>query len=856
MKRKVWILPHTHYDAEVFMVEKDTLEIGYANLIGVLELLKSNPPFRFALDQTCYIEPFLKTYPEEKASLQQMIAEGRLEIVGGMHSMPDENIPCGESYIRNVLWGKHYCEKALNVDVRGGWPIDTFGHHQQIPQLMVKCGFDYAAFQRLMKRGSPSEFYWQGIDGSRIFCHWMARSYSVFSYAPGNLHQFSKFAAERFTCLEAHAATTNLIAPAGADLTPVEPQLLKMVDEYNRSQDAYELVFATPSEAIRAIKAYGEGDPDFQFLTVTDDLNPAFQGTYSARIGVKQLNRKVETLLLNAEKFDAVAQRLGAAAQAERIWEAWRGVLFNQSHDILCGAEIDPVYENAIGRFKFSQTTAETCLGNSLKAIADQVDTTGDGAPILVFNPLSWDRSDVVECDVGFSDADTFELAVLDSMGNQVPSDLTMSERFMNGSIKRARVLFIARQVPAFGYEVYRITSTDQPAPHTDLVTSHPFGGQLRFELDHGWLENAFYKLEFDLWNGTITSLYDKTNQWEVLPEQLRMGNLIVKERDYGNFWQYNGPCKGDELYPAEGRYPLPAFNTNQVDFAHSYLGDGNIRSGDAMVEFAIGMPFGTGTFATRVRLYAGLPRIDIQTTLVNQDEKVRYRAAIPTCIQGGSIAYEIPFGTIERPEGEFPAQNWIDYSAKGQGLTLLNRGLPGNNVVDGVMLLSLMKCTNLEGGYGDLKLGPVTMAAFEKGKNHVFDYALIPHADDWRSVQAYRKGAEFNTPLIAYKPGKKAGSLPPRMSFIKILGEEGRSGSIIISSVKACPGGMIVRAYEAEGEPVKNVSLEFAWTSRQAYEVNLIEKGDQAIPLENGGKQITLSFGTFEIKTIKVIYD
>ena len=69
MKRKVWIIPYSHYDAEVFLVEKETLEIGYANLVGALRLLRNMPAFRFALDQTSYIETFLKTYPEEKAFL-------------------------------------------------------------------------------------------------------------------------------------------------------------------------------------------------------------------------------------------------------------------------------------------------------------------------------------------------------------------------------------------------------------------------------------------------------------------------------------------------------------------------------------------------------------------------------------------------------------------------------------------------------------------------------------------------------------------------------------------------------------------------------------------------------------------
>ena len=851
MKRKVWILPHSHYDAEVFMVEKDTLEIGYANLIGALQLLRSTPSFRFALDQTCYVEPFLKTYPEEREFLQQMITEGRLEIVGGMLSMPDENIPNGESFIRNALHGKDYFAREFQVDVRAGWPIDPFGHHPQIPQLMRKCGFDYATFSRLMKRGSPSEFYWQGIDGSRLFCHWMHRSYAVFYFAPGNFHEFQAYARQRIEILKERAVTSHLIAPAGADVTPAEPQIIPLIEEFNRSQDEYELVLATPSECIRAVMACGEGEGAFEFPVITDDLNPVFQGCYSARIDVKQWNRKVETLLLNAEKFDALAQRFGAASQAERIWEAWRGVLFNQGHDIICGAEIDPVFEHALDRFKFSQTSASASLDASLQALSDQIDTRGEGTPLIIFNSLSWERSDAVECTVSFSNTDIFELAVLDSSGRRVPSDLLTAERFPNGSLKRAKLLFIARQVPAFGYEVYRVVSAKEPAAQTDLRVSHPNGGLLRFELDHGWLENDFYKIEFDLWNGVITSLFDKTRQWQVLPDELRMGNMVVKERDYGNFWQYNGPCKGDAFYPMEGRYPLPSFQANQTDFAHHYQGDGNIRAGSAMVEFMITIPFGTGTSATRVRLYAGLPRIDIQTTLVNNDEKVRYRMALPTSLRDGQITYEIPFGAIQRPEGEFPAQNWIDYSSAANGVTLLNRGLPGNNVVDGVMMLSLLKCTILEGGYGDMKLGPITQAGYEKGKTHVFDYALMTHGGDWRSEQPYRRGAEFNTPLIVNKPGRREGKLPPKMSFIQVQGE---NTSVVLSAVKACPGGMIIRLYEAEGRAAETVALELAWPIRQAFEVNLIEKEEQSCTVESGDQRLSLAFGPFEIKTIKVL--
>ena len=149
MKLTVHYVPHTHYDAEVFLTRDETFEIGYSVALGALAAMRADPAFKFVLDQTCYIAPFLKAYPEERPFVEQMIREKRLEITCGMHTMPDVNMPSGESFIRQVLSGKSWCEKELGVDVRCGWLLDTFGQHPQIPQLMVGCGFDQNVFQRI-----------------------------------------------------------------------------------------------------------------------------------------------------------------------------------------------------------------------------------------------------------------------------------------------------------------------------------------------------------------------------------------------------------------------------------------------------------------------------------------------------------------------------------------------------------------------------------------------------------------------------------------------------------------------------------------------------------------------------------
>ena len=97
------------------------------------------------------MKPFLERYPEEEAAFRRCVDEGRLAIVGGTDVMPDVNMPCGESFIRQVLYGKRYFHEKLGVDVTVGWQLDTFGHHAQMPQLLKLGGYQSFWIQRGVK---------------------------------------------------------------------------------------------------------------------------------------------------------------------------------------------------------------------------------------------------------------------------------------------------------------------------------------------------------------------------------------------------------------------------------------------------------------------------------------------------------------------------------------------------------------------------------------------------------------------------------------------------------------------------------------------------------------------------------
>ena len=392
------------------------------------------------------------------------------------------------------------------------------------------------------------------------------------------------------------------------------------------------------------------------------------------------------------------------------------------------------------------------------------------------------------------------------------------------------------------GYAVYHAVPSSPRSPN--LPPSAPAHRSSHAE-DQASLENQFYRASFNLWTGEMTSLVVKENNWEVLA---RPGNVVAREHDGGDFWELYGTLNGGRLTAMKKGIPPP--RPGYTEWSRDFVGgSGSATSGPVFSEFRISHPFGKNSFATRVRLYSGLRRIDISTDLVNQEEFVRYRVAFPTSIPRGKITEEIPFGAIERPErDEFPAQNWSDYSDGSNGLALLNRGLPGNNVASGEMLLSLMRSTRLisYGYIGGLEPGVGSDTALGIGRRYTLDYALLPHAGDWRGGEPWRAGLEFNNPLIARMAAPHKGVLPARWGLLDISNKQ-----VVASALKPGKDGTaVLRVYEAAGQPARGVSMAIRAIISDVHESNLIEDPGAAVEAKRDG--FTFDLKPFEIRTFR----
>ena len=95
----------------------------------------------------------------------------------------------------------------------------------------------------------------------------------------------------------------------------------------------------------------------------------------------------------------SIAWLTGTPYPAPQLNEAWKKVLFNQFHDLAAGSGIGVIYKDAQKDYDMVRFTADAATSQASGAIASYIDTQSGsrGVPILVFNPLAWQRTDVVE---------------------------------------------------------------------------------------------------------------------------------------------------------------------------------------------------------------------------------------------------------------------------------------------------------------------------------------------------------------------------------------------------------------------------------------------------------------------------
>ncbi len=202
---------------------------------------------------------------------------------------------------------------------------------------------------------------------------------------------------------------------------------------------------------------------------------------------IRILDRKVDALLLAAELFDAIAAAHGYDSQAGAMEKAWRDLLASQSHDVgLCEYSrwqgdrmapfdrIEDLHNFTWGALGYNHLDAARKLGQAvldgaLDYLGSRADTAtnrpGETAAV-VFNPHTWTRTDLASTGRIYPLPPKIrDVMVRDRTGRIVPSQLAKTDKDADGNLDMAEVTFLAKDVPAAGYDSYFLQFAAEAVP-------------------------------------------------------------------------------------------------------------------------------------------------------------------------------------------------------------------------------------------------------------------------------------------------------------------------------------------------------------------------------------------------------
>ncbi len=828
---------NSHIDAAWLWPWTETVDAVKRTFGTAAQLMSEYPDYTYTQSAAVYSQWIADKYPRLNEEIKQRIQQGRWELVGGMWLEPDLNMPDGESLVRQIMVGQATFQKLYGKTTRIGWNPDSFGYTWQLPQVYKRSGIDYFVTQKMTWNDTnqlPLKlFWWQSPDGSKVM------SYFPHDYANDNvdvtrLGKDLAIARDRAPGIteimdlygvgDHGGGPTRGMLDEGTDW--MKPDKIVPTEQFGTAQSYFNTVGpkVAQNSPTWTYASLAKGDtklpePAAGQITVPtwdDELYLEFhRGVFTTQADHKRNMRDAEEWVLNSEKYASLAWLDGRDYPAQQITDAWKHVLFNQFHDLAAGSGIGIIYKDAQKDYNQVHWSTDRIKQNSLDTLAARVDTkVKEGVPVMVVNPLAWQRGGLAEVSVQLP-AGADAVTVLDEKNKVVPSQILAHE----ASTNTFHVLVEASVVPSMGYQVLHVVP-GKKSFDTDLKSS----GMT--------MENANLKVAVDPQTGCITSLFDKKSNFETLKAG-GCGNELQAFKDT--------PKQYDAWNIDPGTYDAAPTLLHMVDEV-KLVEQGPLRS-----VIRVTRHWQSSKFTQDIMLYNGADQVDVANDIDWKETHVLLKAAFPLAATSANATYEIPYGSIDRPTTrnnsfekarfEVPAMRWADEGDGKHGFSLINDSKYGYDGVGDQLRLTLLRSPTWPDPEADRE-------------EHHFTYALYPHAGAWKDAGTVEHGWNYNYKLEAMQVEAHAGQMPAEHSFVGVDAK-----NVVVTAVKKAEdgNGLVVRFFEWAGKG-GNVTLQVPEGATAASVVNLMEKPEGGSIPVTGGK-VTVPVTPYMIQTVRVDY-
>jgi alpha-mannosidase len=809
-----------------------------------LAMMAKSPDYCFVMENMVNLMEYIERHPDRRDEILRYTREGRLEW-GATFNQPYESLLSGEQLVRETYFGRKWLKKNFpGCDVQVYFNPDVPGRALQMQQILSKAGIPYM----IISRYHEGFYRWLSPDGS-----------SVLAYSPGHYTNASSIlSADPVGGAKALEEKLARWGPYYVERQiPAEFPLLHSVD------------FSKPTDFGPLISLWNSGHPSKdgsagskmryssarQFFDALANPNPNFDRVMGERPNLWlyihgpthhwaiSAQREAGVLLPAAEVFNTVSSLLEESFRdypARQMEEAWMAAIYP---DHGWGGKEGQITDRLFRKkYELARDQGQKMLQDALQKIASRVKTdSAKGIPVIVFNSLSWKRSDPVIITLTSAHKNGH---LRDALGTEMPGQILPPFSVREEGTRRLE--FIARDVPPLGYKTFYLVEEE-----SDIASGPPASPPVNT------YENDFYRLVFS--PGGLKSLFDKELKTEVLNTNKFLGFEVFTLQSVGNGAGEFGRVQQPTM---EG---FDKLSLHRTAWQYDPLESGPLK---AVYRFSERLP--SCTIEEKISIYNHIKKIVCEVSILDWDGTPyrEFRLALPVNAPSGQVAYEVPMGVVEVGKSEIPGtggpaygnlnydepcfrirprevQNFMAVSGLDFGLTMSTSvavndyqdptSTPASYPVLQAVLLASRRSCHREGNW-----------YLQEGSHH-YRFSITSHAPSW--ANGYRPGIQANCPLfpIVGPSAALGAALPEEMSFFSVS-----APNVLVSTIKKCEDddSVVVRLFDIEGRDAE-CELKTVFPTVRAELVNMIEEDGRPIPAQTDSLKVKL--GHHSIETVKL---
>lgn len=525
--KTIYVIPGSHWDLGFTAPPEEVLPKLKPHIDEVIANCKADPEFRWTIESVWQLREWLARTndPQQVAELVALVNKGQIQVSAVWGSMHTEFM--SSEQINRLVYDMKTIKRQYGIKTDFAMMDDVPGFTSRLPQVLAKSGVKYFVNgSNLFLFGgtslSPGQvpFHWQSPDGSSVLTWQTQSKLGGYTEAMADYYidalSLEPYTKEHFYPKEWEGLPPMEIMQRGVD------KLLKKYEDAGYTHDAVMLLYLHDSissslekdhllPSVRAWNAAGK-EPRIVVATPAEFFHhlesegskfPSYAGDWSGLWSeVKTNSPKVSANARWAQDHLPAAEMLwalltfreGTSFPAGNVDSAAENLMKYDEHSgaaqvgwpkLMSRQETDKQNSEYVGYTRSAREDVQQLISTGMRTLFAQKTDAVATENIVVFNPLSWSRSDTVA-------------VTTQSEKPVVVRDLQTNKFVPSERISPREIAFVASDVPGTGYRTYAV----EPGNSSPLKVSGT-KGRTR-------LENEYYRVDLREQDGSIIRIVDK----------------------------------------------------------------------------------------------------------------------------------------------------------------------------------------------------------------------------------------------------------------------------------------------------------------------------------------------------------